>query len=428
MLMTYPVSLRSVSFLVGILFALLLHSAARADQVNHYGQLICDGDRALIRFATAYNEDSPIFPSVLTEPELSAAPPSNSDTCRLSDGRELRVKTGGRAPTAWGMCGGASNTYISLWVDERKVLSRLWVQNACYTWGEPYADIIILDGDSLTLCASAETVASLEGVKPDPGCRDASDQLRNAVHDPVEYPADRATKPKVGTITIKLAEDPYLCAAFLHPRASFDAILSANSIWPKHDPSMMEPPAPDEQDYFAGVSGNWFTFPYDNAEPIEFTPVAHFPDDPKEVRMIDPSYAWVDFDNDREKDMVFREKTFSGGGVYEAYHVYSDAVALGVQDKLDAFLYDERQVWPSLRTLAAMKLPPPAVYHGLLPGLETDFPENFTLQTAFHYRDDTYVFASPFSRETNPKAVIYRPLPGGKAEPVCIYDMVLENY
>lgn len=322
---------------------------------------------------------------------------------------------------------GGSNTYISLWVGQRKVLSRHWVQRACFA-DRDYADIIILDGDTLTLCASAETVAWLQGDKPAPGCRDANDQLRNAVHDPVEYPKDPATKPEVGTIIIRLSKEPYLCRAFLRPYSDHDAIDEANALWLRHKPKMMRPPAPEEQDYLAEASGRWFFFPYDSAEPIEFQPVTQFPDDPEDVRMFDPSYAWVDFDNDRKKDMVFREATDSGGGVYEAFHVYSDTVALGVQGKLDAFADDERQVWPSLRTLAAMNLPPPEVYRGDLPGLETDFTERYTLQFAFRYQNQTYVFAAPFNRQTNPKAIIYRPLPSGAAEPVCIYDMVQENY
>jgi hypothetical protein len=417
----------SIRLIAALLSVVTLTGPARADEVHHYGQLICDGNRALIRFTTAYNEDAPIFPQVPFDSDLSAIAPADSETCTLDDGREIRIKTGGRMPTAWGMCGGASNTYISLWVGMRKVLSRHWVQRACFA-DKDYADIIILDGDTLTLCASAETVGGLQGDKPTPGCRDASDLLRNAVHDPVEYPEDLATKPRVGTITIKLSEEVHLCRAFLHPNSPHGAISGANTLWPRHEPTMMRPPAPDREDYFAGASGSWFVFPYDEAEAIAFLPVTQFSDDPKDVRMLDPSYASVDFDNDRKKDMVFREASYSGSGVYEAFHVYSDSAALGVQDKLDAFSFDEGQAWPSLRTLAALNLPPPAVYHGTLPGLETDFPDGYTLQFAFRYDDNTYVFAAPFAREANPKAVIYRPLPGGAAEPVCIYDMVQENY
>lgn len=85
------------------LLALLLAvvaSPALADEVHHYGKLICDGNRALIRFTTAYNEDMPIFPEVPSATDLSALAPSNSETCTLADGREVRVKTGGRMPTA----------------------------------------------------------------------------------------------------------------------------------------------------------------------------------------------------------------------------------------------------------------------------------------------------------------------------------------
>jgi len=133
----------------------LVSPPALADQVRHKGQLICEGNRALIRFATTLNAIFPPDPSAIP----FTAAPANADTCTLADGREVRIKTGGRMPTAWGMCGGASNTFISLWIDQRKVLSRHWVQHACYAERD-YADIIVLDGDTLTLCASADSIAT----------------------------------------------------------------------------------------------------------------------------------------------------------------------------------------------------------------------------------------------------------------------------
>lgn len=410
--------LTSVAFLLTLLSA----PPALADVVHHKGQLICEGNRALIRFATTVNDDPPIFP-----PDPSAIPftatPANADSCILADGREVRIKTGGRRPTAWGMCGGGKNTFISLWVGERKVLSHHWVQSACFA-DKDYADVIALDGETLTLCASGDTIARLYGDKPAPGCRDASDRLRAAVHDPLEYPADPATKPKVGTISISFSDNYLLCGAFLRPNSPFDALNEANLRWPRHDPAMLQPTAPEADPSLP--TGMRLTFPYGTAEEISFERVAQYPDDPKSELGLNPSYAWVDFDNDRKDDLVFRTDSYSGSGAYSRFHVYSDSLALGIQEKLDAFAFDERQVWPSLRTLAALNLLPPAVYRGDFP--ETDFPDRYTLQFAFRYSKNTYVFAAPVARETNPKAIIYRPLPGGAVEPVCIYDMVQENY
>jgi hypothetical protein len=405
--------------LLALLLALTA-SPALADEVPHphYGQLICDGNRALIRFTRTVNDEPPIF-----SPDPSAIPfaatPANADTCTLADGREVRIKTGGHRPMPFGECGAAASTFVSLWVGQRKVLSRHSVKYDCYAYDDN-EDIIVLHGDILTLCASADR----KGELPAPSCRDASDILRAAVYDPVEYPADPGAKPKVGTITISFSDNDSLCSSFLRPYSPFDAINEANLLWPRHDPTMLQPTAPETDSSLP--TGMRLMFPFGAAEEIAFEQVARYPDDPKSEMRLNPTYAWFDFDNDWKEDLVFRTDTFSGSGVYSHFHVYSDSAALGVQAKLDAFAFDERQVWPSLRTLAALNLPPATVYRGDLP--ETDFVDNFTLQSAFRYDDKTYVFAAPFSRETNPKAIIYRPLPGGKAEPVCIYDTVQENY
>jgi len=201
-------------------------------------------------------------------------------------------------------------------------------------------------------------------------------------------------------------------------------MTEANLLWPRHDSTMLRPSSPEAD--LSLPTGMRLMFPFGWAEEIAFEPVAQYPDDPKSELRLNPSYARFDFDNDWKEDLVFRTESLSGSGVYSQFHVYSDSAALRVQAKLDAFAFDERQVWPSLRTLAAMNLPPATVYRGDIPG--TDFFDRYTLQFAFSYRDKTYVFAAPFARETNPKAVIYRPLPGGASETVCIYDMVQENY
>jgi hypothetical protein len=122
----------STHLTAALLSALAPTCPAKADEVYHYGQLICEGNRALIRFATAFEGREPVFPPDPSEIPFTAAPADNN-ACRLSNGREVRFTLGSREQVAWANCEGGENSFISLRVDDIKVLARYWVQHSCFT-------------------------------------------------------------------------------------------------------------------------------------------------------------------------------------------------------------------------------------------------------------------------------------------------------
>ncbi len=138
--------------------------AARADVSYSYGELTCEGDRALLRFATAFDADLPVYPRLPAAIDEFHAAAEQRNTCTLSGGRRVKFKIGDLKRRPYGQCGGALNSFASLWVDGRKVLSRQRVLSACFSSG--FADIILLEGDTLTLCRSETVVAhGLFGVR-----------------------------------------------------------------------------------------------------------------------------------------------------------------------------------------------------------------------------------------------------------------------
>lgn len=436
------------------LLALLLMLAgppALADEVHHYGQLICEGNRALIRIATAIEGREPVFPHDPSAPPFAVAP-VGGDSCRLANDREVKIKIGSESSDPRDRCGGRAS-FFSVWVGERKVLSRQPIAMGCEFDVEAYSTIVLLEDERLMACLDEFTFPRHSGTSG-LGCKDESDRLRTAPRDTLEYPNDPATKVPPGTIQIVLSEIPEPCSAFLtqNPDSgpTYDALRQASTFWPRHFPDLKVPMYPyDPKKLDAGRIV--FELPTSLAEKVEFEHVVHFPEDEQELLFGILGYARFDFDNDGKQDSVFMEHFGSMDRHGEIFHVFSDENALGIPDKIKAFDLDERMVWPSIRALKAMEFAPSveyqraltgtemtfpegsapqfaALYQYDIPGLETGFPTYATLQLAFRYQDQTYVFTSAFDRVTQPKAVIYRPLPGGAAEPVCIYDMVQENY
>ena len=104
---------------------ILLPGAARADILFHAGQLICEGNRVLVRVRSGYVGEPPgQFPAIPAQITPFHALPVDGNTCTLEDGREVRVKLGFEQRWPYGMCGAGTNSFLSLWVGGKKVLSR----------------------------------------------------------------------------------------------------------------------------------------------------------------------------------------------------------------------------------------------------------------------------------------------------------------
>jgi hypothetical protein len=90
--------------------------------------LVCDGGVALARFTKGYNDDTPQYeklPAEVDRANLSGAPGADRRDCTLSNGWTVRLRLGTDQGFGYGMGGATPPEYFSLWVNHRKVISRM---------------------------------------------------------------------------------------------------------------------------------------------------------------------------------------------------------------------------------------------------------------------------------------------------------------
>ncbi|MEO5615478.1 MAG: hypothetical protein ABIR04_11240 [Cypionkella sp.] len=407
----------------------LLPRAARADYVFHAGQLVCEGNRALLRVGIGTSYDGRVqFPSLPEQIAAFQAMPIKSNTCTLADGREVRVKLGFEQRWPYGACGAATNSFLSLWVGGKKVLSRQLARPECFSQG--HVDIIEIDGDRLTLCTSAESVVGLIGGNHVmAGCVDGSDRLRAAEPDPVEYPAAPAQQPVVGSVQITLNARPGLCEAFLGMDAA-EVDRDSEALWAAQVRDAFFNPAlfqlTDEAEFGAGLPAPLpdFAMP-EAAKMLAFL----LPPSRANVTDWEPFLTWseADFDNDGLRDLVLRFAGRSGANDSDVFYVVHGKAI----QRIKALMATPESAFPkwAYQLQRALDTASGASSYADAFGHPVDPDQSLRIyQLAFTANNETLVFAAAIHRRSRPTAVIYKPLANGKSEQVCVYQRVEENW
>lgn len=161
----------------------VLRAVVRSPQVGLANILwstgvVCSGDKALVRFAAEIDPDDEarIAPPPTIGGHLARMAPAASG-CRLADGRVVRFK---EAPLGdelgYTMCGGDTSYIYSVWIGDRKVVSR---ERRKYKCGVDPVRAIFYDGRHLTRCADDSSLDRIIGQT----CADLSARLRKPVRD-----------------------------------------------------------------------------------------------------------------------------------------------------------------------------------------------------------------------------------------------------
>jgi hypothetical protein len=361
--------------------ALLPYSPARADYNRAYAAVVCKGNRSLIRFTFAEDEDPPEFtrpgssnaqqwggPLMISKPtdtELDQLVPDNPSRCRLQDGREILLRQGDLDDVAaYGTCGSDATEIFSLWIGGRKIYSREIWHPKC---GFP-SEIteILVDGDHLTECRSAHK-DELANAQP-ATCTDRSERLSNPIH-------DNADDGKV--VLVRFAPDrEAFCRSLIRPWAP-------------------TPGAPRV---------NWPTYSHDGLETVEY---------PESSQLDD-----MDLDNAGKTSRVASWEDGSGGpnGDESLWAVLPDNASKSdvqsVQKKLARA--DEGTV-DALRQLGII----------VFAGDQTLYRSVGGVHLVPFVRDGTtWMHASHvnYSRAgSNPTDVILRPTPNGELKEICVF-------
>lgn len=140
-----------------------------------------------------------------------------------------------------------------------------------------------------------------------------------------------------------------------------------------------------------------------------------------------PSWLETDFDNDGAEDLVLRTQGRSGADDSDVYTLANGAAADLIKQALMAAETAQRPV--DIDRLMVL-LSTPGVYSyadGESPPVQA-YQSSHAYQLAFMAGGETLVFVAKVNRRSRPTATIYKPLPGGTSEQVCVYQRVEDNF
>jgi uncharacterized protein len=325
--------------------------------------------------------------------------PGQFAECIYPSGFRIRVKVREGEAYPYGMCGGDPEVFFSLWINERKVSSRIWFAGHCRD-DSPVTYTITSMPCPQSIKTSGTTESGVQSSGHTEICA-SSEFLNGFSIDTVEYPPKGVKMPQTGDYEVVEGSDK-VCTAVTG--------------------------ALTEGDYFR----------YNNRsnsgdiEHLSWNKTQDLPDDLSARGYArDSSY---DFDNDGNLDRVI---TLS----YSTH--YMDATVLLVQpgkspDTLDPIA--------PLQNSATLSIPcqvtgQPSDYNDCPPYTQKRdeagfafgessvyFRSRYSVVEPFLYKGDSYILIRNGSADSNNYFAVLKPLPHRKFEHSCLIRQVVENY
>lgn len=397
-------------YFVILITGLLLTGTAKADYSWDYVEVSCDpvNQRVMIQLNTLWNEDPDLEWHGNIRP--TGARPRHQEfrvtgridygECLISAGKTVRVKVSEGSTMPYGMCGGDPEIWLSVWVDQKKWLSRHQISGRCTT--NPMSRMVI----SLTkvvLCSKkiaqsgdvpANEAESCE-VIPRPGSAKKRDLA--------EYPVSTSKQPEAGTVVIEHGQDAAICKSMIKKGRS-ELGLAA---WTVELPFNADSDFSDAQDHGLYESSGHF------------------------------SRNQFDIDNDGKAEIVY--------GFHPSNHAHdADIYFVSSGKELD-------DQWPSLSETVLWKHSPYVFpnTHGhcqTLPCGQKDEDGELTLQNysergsrlpyrfrylhvrPFVWQGATYFLLQSMDSSTQHISAVLKPMKRSKLEEVCIFRRIAGNY
>lgn len=318
-----------------------------------------------------------------------------SASCNFPSGKSVKVKVGEGIASAYGECGADPEIFASIWIDQKKVISRRWFAGHCYDiFRQPLFSFSVSNGKA-SVC---DTIQSLnpngEATKSTRNCTSIND-IEKLPKDTIEYPLPGIKTSPLGSIEIISGKSP-IC----------------QSITPNRDNS-------------------------------SFSGFAHYPQ--RETKIALPevfegsSESIYDFDNDGKLDRVFTVGL-------ESHYMQGNAIIVQFGKSTKKLEVDQGSILGENSMIAACQLgstkyriedcPPLRGQKADESGFEMKGPgeqpvyfrARYSGLYPFRYENSNYIGVESYSQDTMNYIAVIKPLPNRKFEQTCLIREVLENY
>ena len=344
--------------------------------------LRCKGDEALVRIS-----DLPV-PADVAE-KWKDAPAAEGDRCTLSSGQKVLVRYRERQGFAWGTMGGSPEWQLSLWVDGRKLVSRAGFRPEEIGSASPRLNRVLYAPGALELCRYPNDNHELKDIS---GlvCEKKRIDLAAISRDPLE-PSDES---RIGRIDVAGPNEAF-CRSFI--RRTGDR----KDLQPHGNEIRMGLMRDPRESLVFGVAGH--DLPFDDRAKVLL-------ERGYDMRF---SLARFDFLNTGAPQTVVEitgmSRDFFGSAYLVSYTNKSDAEAKAFVEK----------------TTSKWMLPDELAQLGAKEGwvlAPAPFDPHMRHEVV-RVSGVTFVLASPFYREDNATAFLYR---GGQR--VCTFQLVEPNF
>jgi uncharacterized protein len=345
--------------------------------------------------------------------EIFIVRPGQFAECIYPSGTRVRVKVGEGTSRAYGECGADPEVFMSLWVNERKIASRVWFAGHCIESRRENPDVSfkitgVYDGVSVKKCHSTKRgtinpTTKKDAAEPLSVCVDFPD-VSKYPKDFLEYPRQGTKVPKIGDIELLKGSDAVCQAVLDELRADFNTFSHTS------DQSKSKLTRP-----------NW------NDSTVKL---------PEELA--GSSESIFDFDNDGKLDRVFDRSfynTYMAGDVLLVQYGNSPS-RLNVSDSP---MEEASGFFPCQMSEVRHKIhdcPPFSQENDeagfSMEGRNSDAPVYFRARYStidpFSFQGANYIEASTMDEEAKDFVAILKPLPDRTFQKMCLFRRISENF
>jgi hypothetical protein len=213
--------LKLIYLLSMLIIAQFKYSNLYADEYYNFIEMVCEPNGAIVKLKNTdqwnkppSDEDYAFKHHLFKKNDSSIKMQSiyKHGECVFSNGREVRLKLGSGQSRPYGMCGASPESWISLWVDHKKILSKHVYIPACMV--QSVTKSIIIENNIVKICQyeTSGNFSSLS-INTDSFSCEKNSISNDAQIDEIEYPLT-GNKVPAGSRILDYGIDNPICETF----------------------------------------------------------------------------------------------------------------------------------------------------------------------------------------------------------------------